>query len=229
MRRPLGLALLLLVIGVPTAHASDVAAGVSLITPTQADLTQTGNLSASGDLIFEWGETTAYGFFDIFSSGSGPTTPASRRVTDLVPGTAYHARVRLDTGNSSDDATSGDLPFTTPPLGGSLLAVPSATFVGATSLDAVIPDVLLYTTCADPVSTSTGSVSMKRYRAYSVTNPAAIAGCVTVDVKTACPALQVRSYAGSFTGASYDGAMAGTSLPGQRASTSSRLPPAPRL
>jgi hypothetical protein len=211
MRRIYVLALAILVFAAPAASAavgpSSIRAHVVAVTPTHAVVVIDAWTVQFGvaDVSVEYGPTAGSGTVVnalMAVTDGGPALPLT--LTGLTPATTYHLHGRLDGVDISAAplVTSGaDIVFTTPKLGGLLLSqvdslvdpVPPLTFSPShgSGLHA----------CNDPTPPPAGDLPMSRFQAYTMVNPAAAAGCVTVQVASLCTTpLRIVATNKDFTG-----------------------------
>ncbi len=209
MRRQLAAAAAFLVVVVPAANASSISVQAIRPSPTQVYLYMNTLVksSGSGHEFVDYGTTTSYGAS--FDLGTGNSTFAAV-YQGLVPGTTYHFRARLEEPTVPMTTLGPDMVFSTPPLGGVFLNLPAETFASPDTkmLTGIMPIYFPDQLCSDTAPPGAGFDPSTRYRAFTVTNPSAAGGCVTVQVVAPCVNVHVSAYSGAFAGVAYDPALA---------------------
>jgi hypothetical protein len=192
MRRIYVLALAILTFAAPAASAaSSVHAHAVTVTPTHAVIRVDAPVIEffTADVLVDYGPAIQYGSTATVRSGAANGAGAQDiTIAGLTPGTTYHLRGRLDGFDQSmaQLTTLGiDTVFTTPKLGGLLLS----------EIDSLVdPPLPAFSpshgsglhACNDPTPPSAGDLPMTRFQAYTMINPAAAVGCVTVQVTSTC-------------------------------------------
>src|SRR5262245_30482106 len=208
MRRTIALASVILVgLGVPSAASAKSAITPSAVrvSATQALIRAVWNSDSVGFIRVEHSTNTKYATvanvrepLPITGNGDNKLTLAG-----LKPGTTYHLRGHITEPNAlppaPKDTVSGDITFTTAPLGAAVLSQQDALDTGNVQ-NAKPPPAAALPTCAGTGPLVAGTATMTDFAVYLENNTQANPVCVTVRVKSDCLDLRVGGFVGQLTG-----------------------------
>jgi hypothetical protein len=202
-RLALGLVLVLLVAPATASAKSSIAPAALRVSATKALIRAAWKSDALGVVQVQYGPTTAYGKVANVRepqplTGNGTDTFT---LTGLTPGTVYHLRGHIHENNpvppAPTDTFSGDITFTTAPLGPSVLGQ-TADFTGAPAQNAKPPAASVLSTCTAASPLVAGTTTMTVLAVYQNANLLLNPVCVTVRVKSDCLNLRVGGFVGAF-------------------------------